>query len=147
MFKSILVPVDLAHQSSWERAVPQAVELAVASSGTVVVMTVIRDLKAAFEGANFPFQFEIMASEAQAKLLEIIATYRVKNVAMRGEVHGGSIGREILQAAMRGKSDLIVMTSRRPELKDYFIGPNAAYVAQHATCSVLVLRRPEMPGV
>jgi nucleotide-binding universal stress UspA family protein len=145
MFKSILVPVDLAHQSSWEHAVPQAVELAASASGTVVVMTVIRDLKAAFEGAYFPFQFELMASEAQAKLEGIIDMYNVKRIPMKGEVYLGSIGHEILQTAARSKSDLIIMASHRPKLKDHFIGPNAAYVAQRATCSVLVLRQPEVP--
>jgi nucleotide-binding universal stress UspA family protein len=37
----------------------------------------------------------------------------------------------------------ILMASHRPEVKDYLIGPNAAHVAQHADCSVLVLRRME----
>jgi universal stress protein F len=35
------------------------------------------------------------------------------------------------------------MASHRPEMRDYLIGPNAAHVAQHASCSVLVLRRFE----
>ena len=39
--------------------------------------------------------------------------------------------------------ELIVMAARRPELRDYLIGPNATYVVQHATCSVLVLRQFE----
>lgn len=33
------------------------------------------------------------------------------------------------------------MASHRPEMRDYLIGPNAAHVAQNASCSVLVLRR------
>jgi nucleotide-binding universal stress UspA family protein len=64
---------------------------------------------------------------------------------MTEEVRFGSIGHEILGAARERRADLIVMASHRPEMKDYFIGPNAAYVAQHAFCSVLVLRRPEIP--
>jgi len=48
-----------------------------------------------------------------------------------------------LTTAHEQRADLIVMASHRPELKDYLIGPNAAYVAQHAFCSVLVLRAPE----
>ena len=31
MFKTILVPIDIAHRSSWEHALPQAIELARAS--------------------------------------------------------------------------------------------------------------------
>ena len=103
----------------------------------------VRDLKAAFEGAHFPFQVELMTSKACAKLAEIVAEYRGRKVALSEEVRFGSIGREILKTARERKADLIVMTSHLPELKDYLIGPNAAYVAHHATCSVLVLRSPQ----
>lgn len=142
MFRSILVPIDIAQPSSWRQSIPQAIELAAASNGAATIVTVVRDLKAAFEGAHFPFQVEMMTSKACGKLTEIVAEYRDRKVALSEEVRFGSIGREILEAARERKADLIVMTSHRPELKDYLIGPNAAYVAQHATCSVLVLRSP-----
>lgn len=141
MFKSIVVPIDVAHRNSWESALPQAIELA-ASNGVVTVITVVRDPKAAFEGAYFPLQAELMMSGARDKLVEIVSAYRESNVTMTEEVRFGSIGHEILGAARERRADLIVMASHRPEMKDYFIGPNAAYVAQHAFCSVLVLRRP-----
>jgi universal stress protein F len=143
MFKTILVPIDIAQPSSWKDAVPQAIELAVASNGIVTVATVVRDLKAAFEGVRFPFQVELMMSKARVKLAEIVSQYRDRNVVMNEEVRFGSIGREILEVAREQKVDLIVMASHLPELKDYFIGPNAAHVAQHAFCSVLVLRSPQ----
>ena len=143
MFKSILVPIDIAHRSSWEHALPQAIELARTGGGTVTVITVVRDLKAVFEGVQFPFQVELMMSSARDKLVEIVSAYRASDVALDEEVRFGSIGHEILQAVREHRADLVLMASHRPELKDYFIGPNAAYVAQHATCSVLVLRRPE----
>jgi len=143
MFNAILVPIDIAQRSSWEHAVPQAIELAAAGIGNVTVITVVRDLKAAFEGVAFPFQAELMMSSARDKLLEIVSAYRASSVAVNEEVRFGSIGREILSAARERRTDLIVMASHRPEVKDYLIGPNAAYVAQHAHCSVLVLRPPE----
>lgn len=140
MFKNILVPIDIAQQGSWRRAIPQAIELAAASNGVATIVTVVRDLKAAFEGAHFPLQVELMTSKACDRLTEIVAEYRDRKVALSEEVRFGSIGREILATARERKADLILMTSHRPEMKDYLIGPNAAYVAQHATCSVLVLR-------
>lgn len=142
MFKSILVPIDLAHRSSWEHALPQAIDLAEASHGSIKLVTVVRDLKTAFEGTFFPFQLEMMISEAEAKLREIISNHSVKNATFSEEVLFGSIGRDIVHAAKKYNADLIVMASHRPEVKDYFIGPNAAYVAQHALCSVLVVRVP-----
>jgi nucleotide-binding universal stress UspA family protein len=139
MFKAIMVPIDIAHQSSWEHAIPQAIELT-AGNGIVTVTTVVTDLKAAFEGAHFPFQVELMMSSARDKLTQIVSHYRGHNVALNEEVRFGSIGHEILKAAREQQSDLIVMASHRPEMMDYLIGPNAAYVAQHALCSVFVLR-------
>ena len=142
MFKTILVPIDIAQRSSWEQAIPQAIELATSSHGNVTVTTVVRDLKAAFEGVHFPFQVELLMSKAKDKLAQIVSGYRDHNVPLDEVVRFGSIGREILEAASEHAADLIVMASHRPELKDYLIGANAAYVAQHAVCSVLVLRPP-----
>ena len=143
MFKTILVPIDILQPNSWEHAIPEAIELAAVSNGIVTVMTVVRDLKAAFEGLNFPFQSELMVSKARAQLGQIASEYRDRNVVLNEEVRFGSVGREILEAAREQKADLIVMASHRPELKDYLIGPNAAYVAQHAFCSIFVLRSPQ----
>lgn len=143
MFKTILVPIDITQRSSWESALPQALELARASGGAVTVVTVVRDLKAMLEGVQFPFQVELMMSAARDKLAEIVSAYRAADVVLEEEVRFGSISRQILAAAKDRKADLILMASHRPEVKDYLIGPNAAHVAQHADCSVLVLRRME----
>jgi|TARA_R100000455_G_C6264198_1_gene119461 nucleotide-binding universal stress UspA family protein len=140
VFKSILVPVDVAHRSSWEHALPQALELAAAAKGTVTIMTVIRDMKIMFEGVYFTFQVEQMLEGAQSKLSAIISEQAKDGVKITSEVRIGSIGREILSVAKDRTIDLILMASHRPEMRDYLIGPNASFVAQHADCSVLVLR-------
>ena len=140
LFKSILVPIDIAQRSSWEGALPQAIELARASGGKVTVITVVRDIKAMLEGVQFPFQVEMMMSGARDKLTAIVSGYRAAKVVIEEEVRFGSISREILATAKERGADLILMASHRPEMKDYLIGPNAAHVAQHADCSVLVLR-------
>lgn len=141
MFRSILVPVDVAHPTSWQHAMPQAVEWAKAANGKITVITVIRDLKAMFEGVYFSFQLEQMVAKAQGTLSSIISEYSPDDVVISSEVRVGSIASEILHVAKQVPADLILMASHRPEMRDYLIGPNAAYVAQHAECSVLVLRR------
>jgi nucleotide-binding universal stress UspA family protein len=143
MFKSIIVPIDTAQPGSWKSALPEAIELARTSGGTVTVITVVRDIRAILEGVQFPFQVEIMMSTTRGKLGEIVAGYRAGGVALEEEVRFGSIGHEILEAARERKADLILMASHQPGLRDYLIGPNAAHVAHHAGCSVLVLRRME----
>jgi nucleotide-binding universal stress UspA family protein len=143
MFKSIVVPIDIAQPSSWKSAIPEAIALARAGGGVVTVITVVRDIKAMLEGVQFPFQVEIMMSKARDKLAEIVSAYRDGDVALEEEVRFGGIGHEILETARQRKADLILMASHQPGLRDYLIGPNAAHVAHHANCSVLVLRRME----
>jgi nucleotide-binding universal stress UspA family protein len=141
MFRAILVPIDIAHASSWRRVLPEAVELARAGRGTLTVMTVVRDIKAMFEGVYLSFQLEQMIEDARADLARIVSEVPHNGVEVKQEVRFGSIRHEILAAARAGTADLIVMASHRPEAMDYLIGPNAAHVAQHAPCSVLVLRK------
>ena len=143
MFKSVLVPIDVAHQSSWQFALPQAAEIAAAGGGKLIVMTVVRDIAAMFEGVHLQFQLEQMMAEAKTKLAKIVGAHAFKGVVVEQDVRFGSIGREIVECAGERGVDLVVMASHRPEMKDYLIGPNAAHVAQNASCSVLVLRRFE----
>lgn len=141
MFRSILVPLDLAHKSSWEFAIPQAKELAGRDGGSVTLMTVVRDTRPMFEGIYFPLQLEGMMAAAREKLASIAAEHGLERAGGEHEVRFGNIAGEILSLAREVDCELIVMESHRPEMRDYLIGPNAAHVARHATCSVLVLRR------
>ena len=143
MFRSIVVPIDVAHRSSWQFALPQAIELAAAGKAKLTVVTVVRELSAMFEGVRFEFQLERLISDAREKLAQIVAEFETHGLVVNQRVLFGSIGAEIRSAATEAGADLIVMASHRPEMRDYLIGPNAAYVAQNATCSVLVLRRCE----
>lgn len=141
MFKSILVPIDLEQESSWRFAIPEAIEFAKASEGKLVVMTVVRDITSMLKGVTLPFQLEKAVADARRHLADITEGFRTDAVPIELEVRFGSIGREILAAAKDRSCDLIVMASHRPEVLDYLIGPNAAHVAHHAHCSVLVLRK------
>ena len=141
MFKSILVPIDVAHESSWQFALPEAIELAKAGGKKIVIMTVVREMTALFEGVYFPYQLEKMMTDAEEKLTKLVAKYQASDISIEHEVRFGSIGHEILASARDHNTDVIVMASHRPEMRDYLIGPNAAHVAQNASCSVLVLRR------
>lgn len=141
MFKSILVPIDIEHKSSWEFAIPEAMELARAGGAKVAAMTVVRDVKSMMQAVRLPYQLEQMIDSARRTLGAILDEFQNAGVEIEREVRWGSIGQEILAAAEGRKADLIVMASHRPEMLDYLIGPNAAHVAQHARCSVLVVRK------
>lgn len=141
MFRSILIPIDVAHESSWKFAIPEALELARASGGSLALMTVVRQLAVMFEGVHLPLQLERIMTDARNRLAAIACDHDFGDVPVAQEVRYGSIGREIVAVARERNADLIVMASHRPEVIDYVIGPNAAHVALNAPCSVMVLRR------
>ena len=141
MYKDILLPIDLNHESSWSKALPCALALAKAFGARLHVMTVVPDFGMSIVGSYFPKGFEKTALEgANAALHEFTAKHLPKGVDCQHIVRHGTVYEEILDAAKAVEADLIVMGSHRPELKDYLLGPNAARVVRHADRSVMVVR-------
>ena len=141
MYKNILVPIDLAHRSSWRKALPVAVKQARHGDAKLQVMTVVPEIDIGATAVHYPKGFgRKIQEEAKQRLDEILQQEIPQNMSVQGIVEQGSIYREILRVARDIKADLIVMASHRPELTDYLIGSNAARVVRHAQCSVLVVR-------
>lgn len=141
MFTSVLVPLDLAQPSSWERALPVAHDMAKANKASLSVVTVLPETKLLFEFVQLPFQLEEAVTRARGRLTAIIGA-TLPGVNVHQDVRVGSVAHEILEAGRGIGADLIVMQSHRPEMRDYLLGSNAAQVVRHARCAVLVLRRP-----
>ncbi len=141
MYKTILLAVDLNHESSWAKALPMALGQCHAFGAELHAMTVVPDMGMAIVGSFFPSDYE---EKAIARATEELHALTAKNVPagtkVQHHVASGTIYREILNAADQIGADLIVMSARRPELEDYLLGPNAARVVRHAQCSVLVVR-------
>lgn len=141
MFKKILVPLDLDQESSWARALPVAEQLAKDYGAELHVITVVPAMGMAVVGSYFPPDFEQKALASGKIALDAVVSKNAANpAAINTHVAHGTIYEEVLNAAGKLGCDLIVMTSHRPELKDYLIGPNAARVVRHATQSVFVVR-------
>jgi nucleotide-binding universal stress UspA family protein len=62
------------------------------------------------------------------------------DVKVKHIVGNGNVYESILNVAKTIKADLIIVQARRPELRKFLLGPNAARVVRHAECSVLVVR-------
>ena len=141
MFRSILVPVDLAAQSGKRRALAAAVDMARRYDAELTVMTVIPDFGMSIVGSFFEEGFaERAMAEVAAKLRAFCAEHVPQDLRVYQHVAQGPIYDAILRAAREQGYDCIVMGSHRPELKDYLLGPNAARVVRHAPCSVMVVR-------
>ncbi len=141
MYKDILLPVDLNEASSWAKALPTAVEYCKAFGSTLHVMCVVPDFGLAAVSQYFPEGTEEKLLHDMATHLQAFIDEHVpKEVRTQDIVAHGSVPKQIIATADEIDADLIVMASHRPELKDYLLGPNSAYVVRHTARSVLVVR-------
>lgn len=142
MFKSILVPIDLAEIELAKAALDVAVELAHVSGGKVRLINV-RSLMPVTYMEYVPADFEVTAkSEAEAELKALSAGLALPHDRISTVVRMGSIYGEVLDEANAYGADLIVVGSHRPSMATYLIGSNAKTIVRHAICSVLVIRQP-----
>ena len=139
MYRSILVPVDLDQPSSWEKTLPTAVALCRCFDASLALATVVPDWRLALEAQWSPIAFREFLDVAGAGLAALAAS--VTEVADVGHhVETGGVYAGILAVAERIEADLIILSSHRPEMKDYLLGANASRVVRHARCSVFVVR-------
>jgi universal stress protein F len=129
MFKKILIPVDLDYPDVAAKAMETARGLA-ASEGSALTVISVQPLAIDESGTPPP--------DYQPKMDAYLAR---QGGDLKGILKlGGSISAEIRYAAEELETDLIVMGSHDPHFTDYLIGSNAAHVALHTPCSVLVVR-------
>jgi nucleotide-binding universal stress UspA family protein len=129
MYKKLLVPVDLDYPEVAAKAMEVATGMARAEGAELTVISV---QPVVIDETGQP------PPDYQPKMDAFLAKH---GVGMKGVLKlGGSISAEIRYAAEELGIDLIVMGSHDPHFTDYLIGSNAAHVALHTPCSVLVVR-------
>ncbi|TIX50721.1 universal stress protein [Alteraurantiacibacter aquimixticola] len=138
MYSRILIPVDLDEPSSWGKAVPVAQAMAASFGASITLCTVVPDSVARMEAQWSSLSYKALVDKAAARLLLLAGELGAEDAAT--EVGMGSIPGGILDIADQIDADLIVLSSHRPEMKDWLLGANAARVARHAKCSVLIVR-------
>ena len=143
MYKHILIPVDLADPELAKPALATAVMMAQLSGGTIRLMNVL-PLTPVMLAEYVPPDFEAQQRKSAEEALAIVAKETgLEPARVSSIVRQGGIYQEILEEANATKSDLIVMTSHRPQrpaMRTYFLGSNAGHVVRYAKCSVLVVR-------
>lgn len=140
MYKSILLPIDLAHESSWTKAAPTAAALADAHGADFHIMTVAPRVRGAMVAQHFPAGFEQKAAETSAQELSDLVKRMFPDRTPKLHVATGRVYRSIIDTAKAHGCDLIVMASHRPELGDILIGPNADHVLRNTSASVFIVR-------
>lgn len=139
MFKKILVPIDVSDPGHSERVVAVARELAKRDGAAVRVLTV---LEPSVVGMSVILPREVAEraiNEAKRRAGDL-----AQKIAGRKDgdfnIRRGRVYHEVLEEAREWGADLIVIASHTPGMGSYLLGSNAARIARHATCSVMVLR-------
>ena len=140
MFKSILVPIDLADTDLAKPAIETAASLS-KSSGGVVRLVNVMPMTPVMLAEYVPPDFDAQQRQTSDEALSIVARESgIDAKRISTSVRQGGIYHEVLEEAAAVGADLIVMTSHRPSMQSYFLGSNAGHVVRYAKCSVLVVR-------
>lgn len=136
MYKTILIPIDLAHKEKAMNMVKIAKCLG-GGEGKMVFVNVVEEIPA-YVAAQLP-EGTMDATKKQA-LKELQELAEELGVSPKIAVRIGHAPSAILTEAEEEGAEVIVIASHRPGLQDYLLGSTAARVVRHATIPVFVER-------
>ena len=136
MYKSILVPIDLAHRDVGQAMIKRAVALS-DENAKVTLLHVIGDIPAYAQSYLPEGQLQENLEETRKTLAALAQTSGIEADAI---VRYGNASPVILDEAKDIGADLIIIASHHPGIKDYLMGSTASRVVRHADCSVLINR-------
>ena len=137
MYKSIMVPVDLAHKERLERALRSAADLAKLYGATVTYVGATTPVPSSV--AHTPEEYGTKLHQfAQAQAREHGLTASDHMVIAHDPI--SDLDDALLKAVSDVGADLVVMASHLPGLADYVWPSNGGKIASHSKASVLVVR-------
>ena len=136
MYKTILVPIDIAHNDKGKSIIDIARKYS--DEGTQILLLHVIEEVPRWVATELPKDF--LDNSIQTTQEEIQAIARAASLKAKVEIRSGHPYRNILDKAKEIEADLIIIASHKPGLQDYFLGSTAAKVVRHAQCSVLVVR-------
>ena len=141
MFDKVLLPIDVTHPESWEKALPAAKRCA-GANGEIHLLGIVHELGSALVASYLPEDFELKAMEAvKAELADLAEKEFPAGAKVEVHVGHGHVPETILRIADQIGADLIVMASHPPnDLQTLLVGSNADKVVRHANLPVLTVR-------
>ena len=136
MFKTILVPIDMAHVVEGKANIDIAAQHASAGA-KIILLNVVEEIPT-WAAAELPAN--LVGDSMKRAQAELKAIANTTGMSMEVVIRSGHSYKTILEVAKENQAELIIIASHRPGLQDYFLGSTAAKVVRHATCSVLVMR-------
>lgn len=137
MFKTLMVPVDLAHPERLERALSTAALVARASGGSIhlVAVTMSGPTQLAHTPEEFDTKFEAFAAEQGAlSNTEMLAHTVLSNDPAI------DLDALLIETADALDADLVVMATHIPGAAEYVFASHGGHLAAHAKQSVLLIR-------
>ncbi|KIN63564.1 UspA domain protein [Sulfitobacter noctilucicola] len=137
MFKKIMAPVDLAHQDALAKALICTADLANQYDAEVVFVGVTASTPSAV--AHNPKEYgEKLAAFAAAQAEKY--GFRAGSHPVISHDPTAELDDALLRAAGDIGADLVVMASHLPNVLDHVWPSNGGRIAQHAKCSVFMVR-------
>jgi nucleotide-binding universal stress UspA family protein len=136
MYKTILVPIEMAHVAEGKANIDLASQHA-AEGAKIILLNVVEDIPI---WAAVELPADLLDKSLDSSQQELKAIANATGMKMEALVRTGHSYKTILEVAKEKDVDLIIIASHRPGLQDYFLGSTAAKVVRHANCSVLVVR-------
>lgn len=137
MYNSIMIPVDLEHSETLEKALATGADLAKHYQTELYVVGVTHAAPGvvAHNPAEYAQKLEAFAADQTAK-------YGVDFKAKSMISHDPAVDLDdtLKQAGSEIGADLVVMASHVPGFFDYIFSSRAGYLASHTSMSVFVVR-------
>lgn len=141
MSKLILAAIDLAHANDQKSILMRAKDLATLDHAKLAVIAVVPDFGMSLVGSFFPPDTAQKAlAKAKTDLEDFINRELGADSDAQPIVQMGNAYEKILKAAAELGASTIVIGAHKPDFKDYLLGPHAARVVRHSSCSVHVVR-------
>ncbi len=143
MSNSVLCAVDISNGEDDLNVIQKAAQLAALDGAQLDVIAVVPDFGISQVGSFFgKDHHDKMVKDAKVHLNQVVskALDLEQNAKVRHIVATGRVYDEVLGLAKKTKANMIVVGAHKADLADYLLGPNAARIVRHATCSVHVVR-------
>ena len=137
MFSKIMVPVDLVHKDTLGKALDVAGDMAKRHGASIDVVSV---------GGELPGQLGHTPQEFGDRLQGFADELREKyGVTVKADplmAHDPAVETtaELMKAIDKTGADLVIMASHKPGFLEHIFSSHGGYIAQHAQCSVFVVR-------
>ncbi|MEM9581835.1 MAG: universal stress protein [Pseudomonadota bacterium] len=143
MTQPVLCAVDISNGDDDVKTIQIAAQMARLDGAQLDVIAVVPDYGMSQVGNFFSKDHHDHMVEEAKGLVNALVTRALdadQNSKVRHIVSTGRAYEEVLKLASTTSPSLIVVGVGKSDLADYLLGPNAARVVRHASCSVYVVR-------